>query len=388
MTRSCMRRVDCFLSSFTLLLLKRLSFFAWLVPALLLPALACTGLVAEPPIADVQVGPAEPYPPAGAGGATASLPESTAPAAVQEPADAPSYSIDRITDSLAALATYRMEVRLRYTAAHSGTDQWLTAETVYVAQPPASGVTLHFGNVGQDEAVDSVSLVQLGDYSFAAAPGFGCLSEPGGAALAEHPFAELTTPDTFVRGLTGARRLLPDEVIRGTPVRHYTFDQHSLGQPPGQITSLEGHVYVAEPGGYVVRLTLVAHGREWAALGQKEEGRLILEVDVLDLNQPLVVVPPAECGQAVEAPYPVLPDATARLVLPDLFSYRSRYSLVEAVDFYRQEMPATGWTAVGEELVLAHVAILYFRKDSASATVTVSYESAGDLIAVLILQEP
>jgi hypothetical protein len=374
---------------------KPLLRFAWLLLALMLPALACSGLGTDgspdagprataPPVA--QLAPAEPYPPAmGAVGAT-TLPESATLDAGQALDDF--FSIERVTDSWAALHSYRLEFRLHYAPTTGGSEQWLSAETLYVDRPRATSRTLHFRSGGQGAVSDAASLVQVGNHSFISVAGAGCLSGPGDSALAENPFAELTTPDTFVRGLTGARRQLPDEAIHGVPVRHYTFDQHSLRELPGQVTSLEGHIYVSVQHGYVVRLTLVAYGREMAALGQKEEARLGLEIDVLDVNQPLIVLPPAECGQADAAPYPLLPDAAARMVLPDLFSYRSGYSLAEAVDFYRQEMPAAGWTSVGEELLLEHLAMLHFEKNGIPATVTIGYENGNDLIAVLILRGP
>jgi hypothetical protein len=367
---------------------KPLAWFFWLLLGLLLPALACAGWGVEPAPA-AQNGRAatlEPYVPPGSGGA-GSLPGSVAPPA-SGVADADAFfSVNRVSDTLAGLGSYRMQIQLRYTAVDGGTDQWLTAQTVYLAQPAASSVTLHFGDSAQSGAADTLTLVQLGNHSFTVIPGGGCLSGAGSGTPEDNPFAELTTPDTFLRGLSGAQRRLPDEVIHGTAVRHYTFDQSSLQELPGQIRSLEGHIYVAQEGGYVVRLTLVADGREITALGQKGEGRFTMEINVFDVNEPLVVLPPAACSEAAEAPYPVLPDATELTVLPDLFTYRSHHSFSEAVIFYRQQMAAAGWTAVGEEVILEQVAFLQFSKNDVPVTVNISEESGSGLVAVLILRE-
>jgi hypothetical protein len=368
---------------------KLFSRVLWLFIGLSLPALACAAPAVGPaPLPLTENAPTPPAYAAPPGESTeVPLPGGLAPPPVDTAGEDDFLSLNFATETLATLHSYRMQMQLRYTATTGGIDQWLDSETIYVAQPPATSVTLHFGNRAQSETVDSLTLVQVGNHFFTAIPGFGCLSDAAGGPAAHNPFADLTTPDTFLRGLSNARRVLPDQLIRGIPVRHYTFDHNLLQEFPGQITSLEGHIYLAQEGGHVVRLTMVAHGREIASLGQSEEGRLALEMDLFDVNEALVVVPPAECGQTAVAPYPVLPDATGLTVLPDLFTYRSPRPFANVVDFYRSEMETAGWTAAGEELILEGVALLHFGKNGTSVTVHISEESGSDLVAVLILRE-
>jgi hypothetical protein len=373
-----------------MLLRRPYSRLAWLVILVAWPALACAGLPVDPAPAPASERPAGvvPYP--------AQAAEATAPflaeglrspgTAIDDTNDF--YSIDRITESWAGLRSYRAQVQVRFTSTTGGTDQWLAAETVYVDQPAARSVTIRFGDSAGNVAVDTVALVQIGNHFFTAVPGFGCVSGAESGSFADHPFAELTTPDTFLQGLSHARRILPDEMIHGTPVRHYTFDQQSLQEPPGQFTSLEGHIYVAQEGGHVVRLTMVADGREISALGQSDEGRFTMEVNVFNINEAVAVIAPVECSQTTIAPYPVLPEATDITVLPDLFSYRSRHSFADAVNFYLGEMTAAGWTVLDEEFALERLALLHFQKNGMSVTVNISEESGSGMIAVLILREP
>jgi hypothetical protein len=369
---------------------KLFSWLLWLLIGLLLPALAC----AVPAVGPAPLSPTEPAPVPEANaappGARAGIPlagGATPPPAVDTGGTDDSLSLYVVTETLASLHSYRMQMQLRYTATARDADQWFASETVYVAQPRATSVTLHFGDSAQGETGDSLTLVQVGNHSYTAIPGFGCLSDAAGGSAAGNPFADLTTPDTFLRGLSNARRVLPDQLIRAIPVRHYTFDHNALQELPGQITSLEGHIYLAQDGDHLVRLTMVAHGREIAALGQNEEGRLTLELDLFDVNEALAVVPPAECGQAAAAPYPVLPGASGLTLLPDFFTYRSPQPFADAVDYYRSEMVTAGWTAAGEESFLDSAALLHFSKNGISVTVHISEESGSDLVTVLILRE-
>ena len=82
-----------------------------------------------------------------------------------------------------------------------------------------------------------------------------------------------------MEGLGSARRVRPDENINGVLCRHYTFDEKGVSWEG--ISRVQGEMWIAVEGDYVVKFTMEADGENPFS---KEDGHIEWVYDVRDVN--------------------------------------------------------------------------------------------------------
>lgn len=310
------------------------------------------------------------------------------PGEPQKVDDAEILVLNRAKQQLAELNSYRMEMEIRRITTDGSQGEVMRAEVTYVTEPPATSMTFYLSGMEGMDDMENIGFVQIGNMVYTTMPGFGCFSGPAeDMGMDENPFAEMTDPSTFLGELNNANRM-PNQVINGVEARHYVFDETSLeDSADGEFNVLEGHIYVAEQGNYVVRFVMEAEGRDFLG-SEEEEGQFHIEFNILEVNESIEVVAPAECDVAnMDLNYPVMEDAQDVFSFEGFVSYQTNATFDSVVAFYRAEMAEEGWTLDDDELLFGGTAIFNFTRGDEKTSVTISLdETTGDVTVLIVSQ--
>ena len=314
-----------------------------------------------------------------------------------------SLDLEGLTASLEDVNSYRLSVELFFES-QNATDEVepvvMRLLTAVVVDPPASQTEIEVEGGDMDLGeMGSFQFIQVGETTYTMIPGLGCVS----GSLAEfgadaNPFADLVDSDDLIGDVRGARRVLPDEVINGVDSYHFVFDETAILGSVNELEELDGHLYVAKDGGYLVRMVFDGTGTfDMFSSGLDEGGRIHIEINVSDVNQPVEIRPPEDCasfnfeipdlgGLPGNAPYPVVGSAHDLFVFEETMSYQTEEPFVNVVDFYQVEMPLAGFTPAADGTVTTDTAaVLNFDKDGGRYIVTIS-ESNGTVVVQVILE--
>ena len=220
-------------------------------------------------------------------------------------------------------------------------------------------------------------------YTFSA-PLVGCASIPAGEF--QDPFALLIDTGGFLLG--NAPRMRPDDVINGVPVYGFSLDASNVEPGELEISQFDsGAVYIAKDGGYLVRLEMDGRGTSEMLSGSPDlEGEITYTLNYSDFNQSVDIKPPEGCAQdSSELEYPITPDAYQLSTVLGITSYKTDLSLEDVIQFYRDEMPAAGWT-MDEEFVSGPIALLSFAGDAGTVQVTLSFDEGTGTVDVGIIK--
>jgi hypothetical protein len=191
-------------------------------------------------------------------------------------------------------------------------------------------------------------------------------------------------PSSIMGGVRGAQRV-GNDTINGVPAVHYKLDVTGL-ETLGYLNG-DGDVWVAEPGNYVVKYVFQATGSDKFFGGTSStEGTIKWDYEVSDVNQPIDIQPPADCGGAAED-IPVMADAQDQAAFGSMSTYSTPSAFEEVVAFYEREMKAMGWTeAEGSGMSAEGMSMKSYTKDGRTVQVVVTSDSSGKT-SVMITEE-
>ncbi|MEW5989278.1 MAG: hypothetical protein AB1791_21845 [Chloroflexota bacterium] len=261
----------------------------------------------------------------------------------------------------------------------------ITAEGAQVRDPAA--YTFTFGAEGDGETAGTLfTFMQVGGTTYMIMPQAGCMSSQ--ASGEENPFTALTASGGMVGEVEGARRV-GEEEVNGVQTTVYEFDDQALNMLEatyGVWSQVEGRVYVAQDGGYVVRVVIDAQGNAGLLAGGADtgEGTIHYELNYYDFNQPIEIVAPEECLTTAADQYPTLDDAFESSTMGGLVFYKTNHTFDEVVEFYKTEMAAAGWT-LGEEMTFAPAAFLTFSKEGETVQVSIAADQSSGATTVTIM---
>jgi len=234
-----------------------------------------------------------------------------------------------------------------------------------ITHPDGSREQIVFGNAG--EAYYSKS------------EGEKCHVSWGERATGVEPFlpADLLSP------LLGAQEDGVEEV-NGVQTRRYTFDTVSLGYPSG--TSVEGQVWLAIDGGYVVKYSHIQD--EGAFFGEGVRGEQVTEYELDQINAVTGPELPESC-LPVLTDMPAMPDATEVQRLPQVLAYTSPSDISQIQSFYEQRLQDLGWTlSVTHPYPGDTTTVLIFLHTEDSRIAYVTLQAAGTDTWVTVKVEP
>jgi len=271
------------------------------------------------------------------------------------------------------------------------TTQTVTADIKLVKEPPASSFVMSMdGFDAETGGIGEISMTQIGDTSYTIIPGMGCIPSP---VTADDPFADMTStfsPNSMLNDMdvSQVKRVQPNETINGIEVRHYTFDQNLLNMTadPGQkVDFADGHLYIAENGGYLVKMVMDMQGSGFSVFGESNTDTnetVHFEYTLVSVNEPLDITLPAECdASASGSDYPMLEDASDVSSFAGIVSYHSDATLEDAVSFYETELAALGYTKdENGSFVVSGSAILVFAQEGADTiNLIINTDDAGGI---------
>ncbi|GAB4216884.1 MAG: hypothetical protein OHK0022_58560 [Roseiflexaceae bacterium] len=378
--------------------------FRTLVPALVLAvAVACGG---NPQVSNPTAQPdgssgsaTTPAASANEGGVTAptAAGDDSESTAASEPAGAETRSIQDLSGSLENLDSYRM----RFTFGFDGKDDQgqeqkgsieLVQEVIkgsndrrlrYSTEGNLSGGGSGAAGTGSAPGGGAYEILQIGDTSYLYSPdGTGdqkCFSYSGGDQGASRS-TELFKPDDIVGGVKDAKLVKRGETVNGVVTDHYTFDQNSLGF--GTFSTAKGDAWIASDGGYVVKYSGEATGKN-ALFGQSTEGTFTWEYVVEDVNAIKQIALPAECeSQKPANDIPIPSNATEKNSFGNIQTFITTDAPAAVAEYYKQELPSQGWQA-GTTSALGDTETLEFTKGDRKLSVTASKNEKGTNVILM-----
>ena len=149
---------------------------------------------------------------------------------------------------------------------------------------------------------------------------------------------EIVEPARYLLPVSGAV-LVGQETINGISTAHYRYDQTGFA-PSKAVSSAAGEMWLAEPGGYVVKYSLLV-------TGQGFEQNLSYEFTPLDAGENISL--PAGC---IEVPtyLPVLDDAQGLERSSGWVKYTTDTNALDAANYYLQKLPEQGWASMQQTL--------------------------------------
>jgi hypothetical protein len=293
--------------------------------------------------------------------------------------------LQSLSSSLESFDSYRLDMSISFEELESETGNrgMMRFQSARTAEPPASEVIVTLeGDLPEEmEGADTLTFTEIGDQAYSVFPGFGCITgtadEMGGTA---DDFSGVIETDDLVGDIEDAE-YLGEETLDGVPTFHYRFDE-SNAQQEGGLDDMEGHVYISQEDGYVVRLLVDGVGElDLFDTGDVQESAVHIEYNVTDVNGAFVVEPPESCAGA-GTDYPVIEGATDLTTMAGFTSYKVDAALDDAVAFYDAEMAARGYTSSEDQMVLEETAILTYSGDDGPVNVTITEDDG--LLSVLI----
>lgn len=130
------------------------------------------------------------------------------------------------------------------------------------------------------------------------------------------------------------------EEINGVQTRSYVFDAVSLEFP--STTIVEGQVWLAEQGGYVVKYTMHIQD-ENGFFGEGVQGEQVYDYDLSQINALTGPELPEGC-LPVLTDFPSMADAFDLQRYPGVLAYTSPSNVSQIQNFYEQQLQEQGWT--------------------------------------------
>lgn len=289
-----------------------------------------------------------------------------------------SVTLPNIDTGLDTLASYRSTFEAVVEKTENGQLKTETLNwTEEFVREPASQRIVYAGS----DAGSNVEMVRIADSFFVVSEG-QCQSMIG----MDNPESMLGfSPASFLGAVTG-QTFVGIETINGVSARHFRGETNQLAFAAGY-TNASADIWIAEQGGYTVKFTFSGEGSGSALFSGDDNttGKLRMEYNVFDANQPLTIAPPEGCDVSPGAgDIPILPDATDKVSFSGTTTYKTATSLADAVTFYKTEMPAQGWTASPESTATDAFAQLTFTKEGLTVSIFITVDTSTNQTSVVI----
>ncbi len=390
----------------------RNKYFIWILVIFLLPALACglgggdEGAEGETQ-ADLSAeeAAATPVPPAEEEQTVVEEVETVEETEPQEETQQAASEEFTAVSGLDNLSAYRVNFVMAFDGQSGGEEMVGRIEMTLeeTKTPPARHLqmTMEGSTVEELGGANAMDVYMMDDtvYMMNSAMGENWISFSGGEADSFEqgffaPDEQLEMPETATCSGT--------ETVNGVEAKHCTFTEEDIADADVSIESLQGDVWVAVDGNYIVKYTMTASGYESAEPDQEDLfgfGDVSFEYNLTDVNGDFTItLPPAAenasgmgfgeesgdtgdsgagtGGGAGTGDIPVLDDAEELLTMgSDFVSYYTATPVADVAAYYRQELPALGWTENADQSYSDDsTALLNFEKDGRTLMVTVTVE--------------
>ena len=135
----------------------------------------------------------------------------------------------------------------------------------------------------------------------------------------------------------GAKQVGP-ETVNSIPAIHYQFDEKSVQYQAGRNGKAQGDVWIAQPGGYVLKYALSIQ-----LPSGDFQGTQTWSYELSDIGNGTQITLPAGCLSLI-TDIPIMDGATGVVQLPGFQKYVSSASLDQVTQFYNGKLTAAGWS--------------------------------------------
>jgi hypothetical protein len=313
----------------------------------------------------------------------------------QPPADKPTAGADQnntdtinltdVTSGLESLNSYETE----FTMTFEGKDEsgqpktgTMSFKEEFVKNPPAKRTTINgFGAMlggttavtQTDESV--MQTIQIGDKEYFQMGTMCTQSTSKDAPQANSTF----NPSDVMGGLHGAQ-LIGTDTVNGVPAAHYKSDVKGL-DALGYLNA-QGEFWIAQPGDFVVKYLFEATGKDKFLGNSNTDGTIKWVYEVKQVNQPIDIQPPKDCGGAAED-IPVMADAIDNSAFGGTSMYTTPSTFKDVVAFYEKEMKAKGWQVKEDGGMSAEgVSMQSYTKDGRTVQVMITNDNGKTSVVI------
>jgi len=255
----------------------------------------------------------------------------------------------------------------------------------HVAEPPSQRLIITpGGDIMAEEGPDEI--IQIEDRTWYK------LEEGQWIQVAQQeflPFGTMINAVASLRDLHGARRLWPDETVNGIRCRRYSFTEKSLPYflDLGELSKVEGKLWVAVEGDFVVKYTLHAEGEDLKI--SEKPGHVTMDIlyEISDVGADIVIEPPTGGGAAIagfaEGEFPVPEDAEMTMSSPGFTIFATELPVAEVAEFYKERLMELGWTKT-DETDLGSMVNLSFTKDAQELNLMIGKSEESDKTQIIV----
>ncbi|MEN6482836.1 MAG: hypothetical protein ABFD29_11785 [Anaerolineaceae bacterium] len=196
----------------------------------------------------------------------------------------------------------------------------------------------------------------------------------------------MNIPDLMIppENFTDEHLVKRGELINAIKTDHYKMNEAMMGE--GDYNVQAGDVWVAQEGGYIVRSSAEITGDVSGMAGKLTDGSMTWSYELSEVNQIDSLEIPQTCVAATEktAGFPLPENAANFSQFGNLISFESPDSVEKIGEFYKEEMPANGWT-LGAENSYDTMATLTYSKSGGSASIMITgLDGGGTSILITI----
>ncbi|MCB9419415.1 MAG: hypothetical protein H6667_06410 [Ardenticatenaceae bacterium] len=388
-------------------MMRRMYWFVVLLLLLSLPALACsvfgsdeaeaTAVPEAAPVVEESAPEVTAVPPTAESAAEPAAEPTVAEETTTEPA-VPESALSLNTIEELPFNSYRITMVLEVTGKKEDgqeVTQSMNSEFTVSNDPKIMNIAMNFSGIDETIGSESIEMAQVDGTSYMVIPEMGCITTSGGDILEENPFADMMAPDQFLNDMNNAK-YEGEETINGIATRHYSFDQSAMtGTDLTDVNAAEGHVYIAQDGDYLVRLTLDANGNiDLFDEGLVEDSQMHIEINLTDIDVPVEAAIPAACAAedgsvgSVNSEFPMLEDATEITSFAGVLSYQTVTATEDVLAFYDDALTNEGWAKDEEgSFVAGSSAMVNYTREGVSLSVTISPNENGNGNYVILLSD-
>ncbi len=183
-------------------------------------------------------------------------------------------------------------------------DQTITGEFAGITDPQSASMTINMESLAAVEGLEGMgefSMITVEDGTYMIMPGLGCMNAAMFGDELDNPMENMAEPDTLLGNVKGATRVMPNETINGIETEHYVFDETALEDTEGEVEQLDGHIYVAADGGYMVRMTMTGTG-DFGSIDETTDGIGTYNItwDLLEINGDVTIEVPEDCSEGID----------------------------------------------------------------------------------------
>ncbi len=302
--------------------------------------------------------------------------------------------LDLSLAGLENLYSYRSDMTVRWDGTENGEPStgYLGVQYASVREPPAYEMTIESDNFDAADTggTGTASFIQVGDTAwFHESETDSWMQVPAGSF--DFAGGVFFTPQDFLSGFnTIGRRSPGTEEINGITCYKYTFDENDFavaGSDQTEVSRADGEAYVAVDGNYIVKLSMELEMKAGnTEIASFDSGTMWLDFELSDINQPIVIEPPAEATQQTQGrdDIPTMPDAAVQSAMENFIYFTVDASVADATQFYETQMSQNGWQSEGDPMVMEDTAFLSYTKDGQTASIVISKDDSGTSVIISV----